>query len=79
MRASAETRISERWTPTSVACSSRGAIAKPAAASSPASSSAKAALRATWFSHSLLWDSWIDIEVPRPRFVLIRAGSIWRS
>ena len=44
-----------------------------------ASTSANARLRATWFSHSLLCDSWIDIEVPVPRFVRARPGSIWRS
>ena len=56
-----------------------GSTANPPALSSAASTSANAGLRATWFSHSLLWDSWIDIDVPRPRFVRSSAGSIWRS
>ncbi len=56
-----------------------GATGNPPAPSSAASTSAKAGLRATWFSHSLLWDSWIDIDVPRPRLVRSRAGSTWRS
>src|SRR6266851_2737385 len=52
---------------------------EPAAPSSAASTSAKAGLRATWFSQSLLWDSWIDIEVPHPTLVRSSAGSTWRS
>ena len=57
----------------------RRCTAKPPAPSSAASTSANAGLRATWFSHSLLWDSWIDIDVPVPRLVRSSAGSTWRS
>ena len=79
MSGSAETRISDGSTPTSAACSSVGVDLEAAAGELVGEHLANAGLRATWFSHSLLWDSWIDIDVPLPRFVRSSAGSIWRS
>ncbi len=76
---SAETRISDGRTSASEARSAATSVLAPAAVSSAASTGANAGLRATWFSHSLLWDSWIDIEVPPPRLVRDSSAGIWRS
>ena len=38
-----------------------------------------AGCRPTWFSQNLLWDSWIDIDVPSPSDVRHSSGAICRS
>ena len=76
---SASTRISDGRTWTSTRCTASGSSATLPAASSAAITAANAELRATWFSHSLLWDSCTDIDVPWPRFVRASSGAIWLS
>ena len=79
MTSSALTRISDGRTAVSVAWTSSPLTAKPALVSSCASTPANAGLRPTWFSHSLLWDSWIDIDVPSSSVVRASSGATWRS
>ena len=69
--------MSDGRTATRSACRAAGVDAEPPAEAG--ATGANAGWRPTWFSHSLDWDSWIDIDVPVPRFVRASPGAIWRS